>query len=306
MKRTFSKSQQGFTLLELLVVITLLAVLAVGALVAYEDVGANAESAAASNNNVTIDSAIRTFRSVTGGYPNQWDSLSTLGGSAIGTLPVAGSAVFGNLALNASAAAAIETAFAAVGIDEIQYMKTAVLDQGVAPNRAHNESANPTANPNGAIQVDTDTFGAGFDHISIVPSKGAGVTCTFEGVSLAQAFNGLDVTQNTIQNRYNDSLGGTECHLVVALGFGSDAAASTTNSSVAIAQAPTYTNGTTVNPSTNYSRFIGLFHVGDADPTSVAAGGTTAVARPTARLISVIAPDGLSLDQTIAAANSVN
>lgn len=296
MKQAFGKHQQGFTLLELLVVITLLAVLAVGALVAYEDVGANAEATAAANSNVTIDSAIRTFRSVTGGYPNQWDSLSTLGGSAIGTLPVAGSAVFGNLALNASAATAIEDAFEAVGIDEIQYMRTTTLVAGVAPNRAHNESANPDAT-NGAVEVETDDFATNFKNISIVPSGGAAGTCAFEGIPLATPFNATALTTNALLNAFNDSLEGDECHLVVALGFGGDAAASTTNSNVAIAQAPTYTRAGAVNPATNYARYVGLFHVGADDGT-----GTVAAARTTARLIAVIGPDGRTLDESISAA----
>lgn len=291
--------QQGFTLLELLVVITLLAVLAVGALVAYEDVGDNAEAAAAANANVTLDSAIRTYRAVEKAYPNQWDSLSTLGGAKIGTLPNAASAIFGNLALNVSAAGAIETALGAVGIDEIQYMRTTTLVAGVLPNRAHNESANPDLT-NGALEVDTDDFGGDFNNISIVPSGGATGTCAFESVSLATAYNGAAVPNNSILNALNDSLEGDECHLVLALGFGSDAAASTTSSKVAISQAPTYTKANVVNPTTNYARYIGLFHVAQA--AEGVAGETTATALDKARLIAVITPDGKVIDDSIAAA----
>ncbi|MDO9283105.1 MAG: type II secretion system protein, partial [Methylotenera sp.] len=77
MKQMMLQSKQkGFTLLELLVVITLLAVLSVGALVAYEGVGETAEATAAANNTVTSDRAIRNYRAVTGAYPEQWDNLS--------------------------------------------------------------------------------------------------------------------------------------------------------------------------------------------------------------------------------------
>ncbi len=49
-------NQKGFTLLELLVVITLLATLSVGALVAYEGIGENASNVAAANNIKVADS----------------------------------------------------------------------------------------------------------------------------------------------------------------------------------------------------------------------------------------------------------
>jgi len=290
--KQFPMKQQGFTLLELLVVITLLAVLSVGALVAYEGVGENAESVAAANSNVSLDRAIRTYRSVTGGYPNQWDSLSELDGDRISTLPDAASAIFGNLAVPASSAGAIIEALEEVGIDEIQYM-TATKPANIAPNRAHNESVNTA----GAQEIELEDDG--LTNISIVASGGATGTCEVDGVSLATPFNTVAVTNNSILNALNDSLEGDECHLVVALGFGSDAAASTTNSSVAISQAPTYTRAGSVNPSEQYARYIGLFHVGETNED-----GDAVTIRETARLIAVITPDGRVIDDALAAANS--
>jgi len=135
MRHSFVKHQQGFTLLELLVVITLLAVLSVGALVAYENVGENAESAAAANSNVTIDSAIRTYRSITGDYPNQWDSLVlSTSASAIPGLPTGGSAVFGPYQTTAAVSAAMLGSLEAVGIDEVQYLTTSTQDAAIPPN----------------------------------------------------------------------------------------------------------------------------------------------------------------------------
>ena len=75
--------EKGFTLLELLVVITLIAILATGALIAYEDVGESAEAASAGNAAATIDRAIRTYRAVENVYPNQWDNLGDAGGSGL-------------------------------------------------------------------------------------------------------------------------------------------------------------------------------------------------------------------------------
>jgi len=284
--------QQGFTLLELLVVITLLAVLSLGALIAYEGVGDNAEAVAAANNAATVDRAIRTYRAVEGVYPNQWDSLTTTSGAAAPILAQATQEFFGSVALPASSAGAIQESLEEAGIDEIQFVNTVVGD--VAPNRAHNEGANQgDGSTTGAIEVDADAI----THISIVPSGGAG-TCELDGVSLAQQFNGSAVTDNTRLNALNDSLEDDECHLVVALGFGGDAAASTTGSSVAIAQAPTYIKKGDINPSEHYARFIGLFHVGT--------GGDDEITNilPKARLIAVVAPDGSSIDQSIANSNA--
>src|SRR5690606_3113591 len=60
----------------LLVVITLLALLSVGALVAYDGVGDNASATAAANNMTTTDRTIRQYVAVTGNFPNQWAILS--------------------------------------------------------------------------------------------------------------------------------------------------------------------------------------------------------------------------------------
>jgi len=286
--------QQGFTLLELLVVITLLAVLAVGALVAYEDVGDNAEAAAAANANVTLDSAIRTYRAVEKAYPNQWDSLVTLAGSAIPTLPNAASAVFGSIPLSLANATAVGAALEAVGIDELQFLNDGTTPATIPPNRQHNEGANPNATE---IGIDVP---ANFTYVSIVPSGGETGACVFGTQSLNTAFNGIALAgsaPNRIQNSFNDSLEGDECHLVLALGFGGDAAASTTSSKVAISQAPTYTKTTVVNPATNYARYIGLFHVAETNDD-----GDEATILDKARLVAVITPDGKVIDDAIAAA----
>ncbi len=296
MQHAFNKRQQGFTLLELLVVITLLAVLAVGALVAYEDVGENAESAAQANTGGTIDRAIRTYRSVEALYPNQWDSLSTQTGAAVSVLAPATQAFIGNLAVPTanSAVNSIENSLIEAGIEELQFANTVAT--GVAPNRAHNESTNT-----GAAEFDlTDTPGS-LANISVVPTGACTVgdytglmQTTFDGTLAASG-----VSPNHIQNRYADSLEGDECHLLVALGFGGDAAASTISSTVAIAQSPTFSKKGAIDPATQYARYIGLFHVGAAD---TGAGTSIGSYLPKARLVAVVAPDGSNLDQLVSEA----
>lgn len=311
MQHAFHNRQQGFTLLELLVVITLLAVLSVGALVAYENVGDNAEAAAAANTNTTIDRAIRTYRSLEGAYPNQWDVLSVKdANTAISTLSDEAKDIFGSMTLTAAVGTTaaptvtrkVIDALQTVGINEIQYM-TAALPAGIAPNRAHNESINVGAAAEFEMWDDEDGFNPAAEAIelSIMPSGGETGTCTLDTtISLATNFAGDVLLNNAIQNKYNDHMEADECHLVVALGFGSDAAASTTFSNVAISQSPTYTSST-INPSTNYARYIGLFHVGaDADEDG---NITLAELSDKARLVAVIAPDGKVIDQHLAEVN---
>jgi len=298
--------QQGFTLLELLVVITLLAVLAVGALVAYEDVGDNAEAAAAANANVTLDSAIRTYRAVEKKYPNQWDVLATSTGSAINTLPAVARDIFGSVTLSVSNSAAVANSLRAAGIDELQQI-TGINPNPVAPNRQHNESVNIGF----AQEVDLEDLVDDGNPltVSIVPSAGKAGACAFNSDSLTAAFSRVLSASdaNTIQNKFNDSLEADECHLVVALGFGSDAAASTSSSKVAISQAPTYTKtdvanpANSVNPAVNYARYIGLFQVA-SDGEDLNSGVTTGAALPKARLLAVITPNGQVIDDAIAAA----
>lgn len=294
--------QQGFTLLELLVVITLLAVLSVGALVAYEGVGENAQATAQANNTVSTDKAIRNYRAVTGGYPNQWDNLSKITGGEIGELAAASTGFFGEMGLSALQTAdavtyaAVKDALDGVGIEDIQQYDTAAA--GVAPNLQHNEGANTNA---AEASLDADEV----DFVAMVPSfVGTGCTVgTATGPALTAKYDGTDAADNLALNKINDALEDDECHLVVALGFGHDAAHSTFNSSVAVGSAPTFTSKD-INPSSNYARYIALFHLGtDEDGDNIIQAGEI---NTNARMIAVVAPDGKAIDEALAAATATN
>lgn len=303
MRHSFVKHQQGFTLLELLVVITLLAVLSVGALVAYENVGENAESAAAANSNVTIDSAIRTYRSITGDYPNQWDSLVlSTSASAIPGLPTGGSAVFGPYQTTAAVSAAMLGSLEAVGIDEVQYLTTSTQDAAIPPNRRHNESVNTAGAAEVALWDDDTDSPIGTPRFAVVPN---GVCAAGDTGLFNTTFNNAPAVSGVLQNRFNDSLESNACNFVIALGFGGDAAASTTDSNVAISQAPTYSRTGSVNPATNYARYVGLFLLArdGNNPTQTTDDAIQAGEfLDRARLIAIVTPDGRVIDDALSAA----
>lgn len=300
MQHAFYKRQKGFTLLELLVVITLLAVLAVGALVAYEGVGDQAGATAAANNTATVDQSLRNYRAVTKQYPNQWDNIAASDtGDALTFLDDTTQDAFGawNVGTATSAvASAVYDAFEGVGIEEVQQLTVANIAANLAPNLQHNEGSNPNS-----TEDDIDDV----NWFAVMPSVTSGHSCTAGTVSLANTFDGpATAAANDTLNKINDSLETDTCHLVIALGFGHDAAHSTTESSVAIAQAPTHTSKA-INPAENYARYMALFHLGDA-ATSAATDITTTDIKETPKLIAVVDPEGNPIDVNLMAANANN
>lgn len=309
--------QKGFTLLELLVVITLLAVLSVGALVAYEGLGENASNVAAANNIKAADSSIRAYRAIENVYPNQWDNLANLDGAALSTsqegalgmLAAPTRDFFGQWQVTATDPTwvAVAAAMDSVGINELQTLQTtSTFAPGNIPNLAWNES-NPATTAAPADELEWDATGAAeYDeataatfNLSIVPSSGEASTCT-AGSTLRTNLNGVDLPagDNSRLNLINDNLADDGCDLVLALGFGKDVPGTTLGSRVAISTAPTYTNGNVVNPSIHYARYVALFHAAtDEDGDGAIAAGEV-FAKP--RLIAVVDTEGRVIDQAIA------
>lgn len=328
--------QKGFTLLELLVVITLLALLSVGALVAYDGVGDNASATAAANNMQTVDRTIRQYNAVTGKFPNQWDSLAdakvaglpfdgiTNAAISAGTfdnedliLPATTRGAFGGWTLTSGDAVAekVLSVLADYGIDELQVVDSTLLPgagllpDGAVPNTAHNEGSNPAA-----LEVEADDLGTDFTQLSILP---AGQGCLAGGQPIDAAFDGsvpVSGTQLLKINSINDFLEDRQCNLILALGFGGDAGKSMQNSSVQMTSSPTYASRN-VNPARQYGRFVGLFHMGAGpeqpedldDVATMPAGAALTVAADVfdkPRLIAILTPEGKTLDQMLAEATA--
>ena len=305
MKQTkFQKAKQkGFTLLELLVVITLLAILSVGALVAYEGVGDNAQATAAANNTSGADRAIRNFKAVTLNYPDQWDSLVTTAGAAPAFLAADTTAAFSNLALAVTAAPndfrdVIDTRFADVGINAIQIRTVATTTANVEPNLQHNE---------GAAGADVaETALPALTNFAVLPTFGT-AACSVNGAAMPvtklDGATAVAAADGDRQNVINDSLENDECQLVFAFGFGHDAAHSTQGTSVAVASAPTFVSKD-INPAETYGRYIALFKAGtdeDGDNNVELAELDTNF-----RLIGIVDTEGHPIDENIAASNPVN
>lgn len=303
--------QAGFTLLELLVVITLIATLATAALVAYEGIGDSAQATAASNSTSTADGAIRNYRAVTQKYPDQWDNLVVGAGASAGSAPEFMATVtaskFANWALPASPSTfrtAVVTALESVGITALQQRTQVAASGTVEPNLQHNEGA---VGALGGVSEDDWTL---ISNVAILPTfgdvGGTPTACTLPGGMPTTKLDGTTTITGADalrQNVINDNLEDDQCNLVIALGFGHDAAHSTSNSSVAISTAPTFVSQN-INPATRYARYIALFHVAqDANEDETF---TDDEVFNKARLLAVVDTEGRMIDENIAAQNPAN
>lgn len=327
--------QKGFTLLELLVVITLLATLSTAALVAYDGIGENAQDASAATALTTVEGTLRNYRVIEGEYPEQFDSLANADADAGGTLgakklmSTETQAFFGQLVVpNASAIVttgdtltdAIADSLREAGLEELQaVIGSTDWDEGYVPNLAMNESytqytaATLTAGDIGselAFPLDKSAGAITYDDaavttdvaLSIVPSGGNGTDgCqVYAAGDLTTTFSGVTLTNNSILNLISDGLESDGCDLVVAVGVGKEVPGATLGKSVEIGQVPTVgTNN--ISPKNNYARAIALFQVAsdDEDTGTVGTIETSEVFKK-ARLIAVVDPEGRTIDQIAA------
>ncbi|MBL1320118.1 MAG: type II secretion system protein [Methylophaga sp.] len=321
--------QKGFTLLELLIVITLIAVLATAALTAYNGIGETASDTAAANNLLDAQSALNNYRAIEAGYPDQFDNLANASGTdadGMATLRAPEtSAFFGQwVAVDAGTVGsvwkAVGDSMKAVGVEELQALTNATtFDVGYVPNLALNESyplTNDVAPSARGTELElwaNDTSGALYGGVStttaavsIVPSSttGAAGDCTAGLVSITDSFDGTTADENQRLNLINDAMDDDACVLVLAVGFGKDVPGSTSGDKVEISQVPTLgTNN--VNPATHYARAVALFQVGaDGSDGSIEDGVISAseIFRK-ARLVGIVDPEGRQRDEVIAAAN---
>ena len=275
--------QKGFTLLELLVVITLLAILSVGALVAYDGLTEKAQASATSNNTGSVDRAIRQYKVIAAEYPDQWDNLVSPVGASLTMMAPETLEILSPLT-NAVALASAAEALEAIGIEELQVATADPVD-GVVPNLQHNEGA---------------TSGVS-DEVAIDAVSGLAYL-TYQGQATLAGGVGTVTDSNRI-NKFNDNFENDETNVLIALGFGHDAAHSTADSKVGIMTAPTYTSAK-INPAVNYARYIGLFHVASDETAANIAPAAATEWHEKAHFVGIIDPEGNGIDDNIAEAIS--
>ena len=266
------KKQGGFTLLELLVVVGLMAAVAVVAVSTFDNADESASVSTDLSNIQTIDQGVRSFTSShSGNIPEQLDHLLVAGDAyraldpetleILTTLPTAsgiGAKVLANLV--DSGMEELQTITGGAGGQNDTATETAI-ELG-DPNAAHAEANGGKELPFTAANIthlavfaETPTDAAG----DTVACELGGVAANFPTVTL---LGGTNVGAPNALNKFNDSFEAGTCNLVVAFGVGNDAAA---NSEGALGNnAPS--SDAVKHKDTTYSRYLALFHVAaDAD-----------------------------------------
>jgi prepilin-type N-terminal cleavage/methylation domain-containing protein len=247
------KKQGGFTLLELLVVVGLMAAVAVVAVATYDDADASASISTDLSNIQSIDQGFRNFAGKNNGnFPEQLDSLVTTDGDKYINLAPATQAALQALPTSNAIGGKILTALENNGMEEFQFIidakNTADNLFKKDPNAQHAE-----ASGNG-VELEVDENAA---MLTIVANKLTAGTCTVDAidVSAANTLAGAAAEKTNALNAISDQFEGDVCNVVVALGVGGDAAA---NSGGAIGAT---SSDAVKDKAAHYSRYLALFHV---------------------------------------------
>lgn len=234
------QAQRGFTLLELIVVIAILAIIAGALLVAYDGLESKAAKGQATFDLAAIDKGIRAFKVVTGGYPDKLDNLVDPTGAPLLNINSTLKGKLADFALTADMA----TALSNVGVATVRSVAaannttTGVGRDNQIPNRTHDNSTRGF----GADLALADTV-----HVAVVEADG-----------LTDLLGGA----NTNSSRLRDisGLDETKQHVVVALGLGNNSTivSDTTGRNAAnFSEAPFYADV----KKNEYGRYIALFQV---------------------------------------------
>lgn len=248
--------KQGFTLLELVIVIAILAVIGGAALVSYDGLDQKAAKSQATFNLAAIDKGVRLFKVVGGDYPSNLDLLTlsdTTVGDVTGEEAVAATAggFFSRITRELEGAdnnkatsdgsmhffkatATIADSFAEAGIETLRGI-AAASDTATAFDIANRAFDDPNFGVGTSVAMAADVV------LPIIKSKNLGAADS----SLLENITGLD----------SDTT-----HIVVALGLGNNATIVSDNigvNSASFSEAPFYSDVA----STEYGRFILLFHV---------------------------------------------
>lgn len=277
----------GFTLLELLVVVAIVATLGGAALVAYDGLDQRGAKAQATFNIAAVDRATRTFKVVTGSYPNRLDAVVVESTTITDADTATAGGFFAGLHSNMEGTDAnVLTADGKLAFHALTAKQaTALANIGINSVRMIG-----SAETNASTNIPNRTFDD--------PTRGKGVAVTLAAgvvVPIIEAKN----HGNTTSNRLKDisGLDGTKGHVVVALAVGNNATIVSDDVSANAAnlsEAPFYTDVA----KTEYGRFFLLFHVAtDANDDGTVSDAETFT---NAKFIGVLDPKGDWLDEEFA------
>lgn len=280
-------NRNGFTLLELLVVVAILAIVAGGLVVAYEGLEGKASRGVASFNISALDSAIRNYHQVQSSYPDEWDSLlfSEAGdgrdGDALNILSSELKEKLGAHTLTAGEAKALN----AKGIVTARYVSGVMgYDNGSYPSETVADVPNRI-----------------FDN----RPRGYGRPCFLSAGMKVAAVKGIgqpDFSGNTPSDssllRHITRLDETKRHVVVAFGIGNNLSMVKNQDAVGagISEAPACANV----QKHEYGRYIALFHLSttknDDNFSDIFDSGDSG---GKARFLGVIDTRGVGLDEQL-------
>lgn len=240
--------QRGFTLLELLVVVAILATIAGALIVAYDGLDVQAEKGVATFNIAGLDQAIRTYKLVNKEYPDDFDGLvventalssseQASSGGWLAMLPsqLAGSdgdslSADGKLRFHALSQAGVD-ALSAAGVENIRVIQQNNNGTSSIPNRVFDD-----------------------------PSRGRGVQIPLaSGVVVPVIEDAISNLSASTSERLEDIAGldASRGHLVVCFGVGNNSSLVGEGGRGTLAEAPIY--GSSARD--EYSRFLVLFHL---------------------------------------------
>ena len=279
----------GFTLLELLIVVGILAIVGAGVITAYDGLDKKAAKGKATYEIGALDSTMRVYRSINGAFPDTFDSMGVdddgTGADAVARLNSLNDSLRGKigvLTLTADMVASLGEA----GITELRYIDGSAYD-----NTAFSAGGGSVGIPNRVF--DNPTRGEGYSvalaagvQVMAIESTGAGGSIDGEGGAPADSERLRDIA----------GLDETLLHAVVAVGIGNNSSLIKPDSDFAggLSEAPTYPDVA----QDQYSRYIALFHVATDDDADGAFAAAETFGR--ARFLGVLDTKGDWLDEEFA------
>ena len=270
-RRTLRRVQRGFTLLELLVVVAILAAIAGTATIALQDTDARAAAAAHVAMMDELNKGIRTFRVLQGNVlPNNWDSLqavTTAGDlSTAALLPETDGDILGLADLGGATITGLGERLNEIGITSMQFINAstgATVPDGVAATGCEVANLQDTISDRGNAVVAGNIFltpaANGCGQAIAIPDDGT------TAIPIAVWFGGNERVLGVGAPEPEEATGGgidvtasaENAKILMAVGAGPSSNLFDASELGGLTSVPVYRHVA----SNQYNRFIVLFHV---------------------------------------------